>query len=747
MTTLKRPGIMPKTLNNNAITEVDTTVAYKLTGMKKHGIIIPYNNLHGDPVADGGTAFHRLRLYEPIGKRKYHQRASSKVHAYFPHGMVNQLENDSSIIVIVEGEFKAISLVEEGIPSIGISGFYGFQEDDSFLPEIKDILETYKPSEIYFLGDADTALNFQFSDAALKMRRLLPSETVLKLPRLDYNGPKGIDDLKEAKIQEHTDYNFGKNTFRMVWQEMQNNAPKIDKNTDREEICMTLLNLSRESIKEVTGENRNKTLKRIARMCNSLGTLHRLEFEKIASEMGLNKTQFKSLVKEQLVETASEQERTKIDLSMYLFLSSNNVFYTRESDGKWLKRNEKNLERNLVKKGFSRSKKRESGMSEVEDTIEYIQSNNAIDHVGELAGYKKGVHSLGNQKILIQNGLCLVKPKHGDWSLIREFIKGILCYPDDNQIQIELFFGWLLNFSTCLENERRICGQAVIFAGPEGCGKSLFQKFITEFVGSRSAQPFSYMLGKTEFNDDLAQAEHLYFDDEIPLANRRDISQLASAVKRFSSNSSLRVHRKHSPAFSVDLTQRLTISVNDRDKSLMAVPKIDKDLENKVIVFKCHKKPFPMKTDTPDEKNHFFDKLVSQIPAFKHYLHNEFELPKEYKSERYGVISHQDPSIIRLLNKSSDDGLLDHLECILGKLNPINDTYKEFTSNELLDLMKESKSDCWEEAKRQFGFDNDNERNIKILIKKMSFVKESNPELIGYGRRSTKRFWKLNLSQ
>ena len=50
---------------------------------------------------------------------------------------------------------------------------------------------------IYFLGDADTALNFEFSREAVKLTKALPPGAVLKLPRIPIGMPNGIDDCRE----------------------------------------------------------------------------------------------------------------------------------------------------------------------------------------------------------------------------------------------------------------------------------------------------------------------------------------------------------------------------------------------------------------------------------------------------------------------------------------------------------------------------------------------------------------------
>ena len=67
---------------------------------------------------------------------KYAQREGSGVHVYFPKG----LPRDCGEAYLIEGEFKALSLTESGFPAIGISGFWGWQENGRVHPDLEQAL-------------------------------------------------------------------------------------------------------------------------------------------------------------------------------------------------------------------------------------------------------------------------------------------------------------------------------------------------------------------------------------------------------------------------------------------------------------------------------------------------------------------------------------------------------------------------------------------------------------------------------
>jgi hypothetical protein len=168
---VSRPGISSETLERLKIRHVMKAEAKELFGQEFAGIYIPYG------IVVDGKPFGRLRLDVVQPDRKYTQRAGSGVHSYIPNfpDLVRQPD-----LVIVEGEFKAIALCEAGFRAIGISGFYGFKNEDELCPWLRNQLKQYPPSRILFLGDNDTALNYQFSDAAMKLVSLVaPLQVVL----------------------------------------------------------------------------------------------------------------------------------------------------------------------------------------------------------------------------------------------------------------------------------------------------------------------------------------------------------------------------------------------------------------------------------------------------------------------------------------------------------------------------------------------------------------------------------------
>jgi hypothetical protein len=180
-----RPGISSDTLALAGVRLSDFP--------EPRSIDIPYFDVDGQPIE-----FSRWRLPTIRSNgQKYHQMPGSGVHVYFPPGGINE----SPQLVIVEGEFKALSIFELGMQVIGLCGLYTYRSDKdgkkNLLVEIEHALAHSRAEKVFFIGDADTATNLNFARSAQFLTDQIAPIPV-SLPRLPLGGPKGFDDWKES---------------------------------------------------------------------------------------------------------------------------------------------------------------------------------------------------------------------------------------------------------------------------------------------------------------------------------------------------------------------------------------------------------------------------------------------------------------------------------------------------------------------------------------------------------------------
>ena len=199
-----RPGISPAALAMAKIRFVEADEGERIVGFKARGLAVPYCELDGSQIVGKNSRFfYRIRLAEPVGP-KYLSAVGSGCEAYFPPALSNLLQPGCTL-GIVEGEFKALSLVEAGFPCVGVGGISSVAPRDesgkpTLLPRLARLIATFRPAKLAFIGDSDTALIADFAREAVKLAKL--SGVPVVLPRIPLDAPgKGPDDLRELAFQ------------------------------------------------------------------------------------------------------------------------------------------------------------------------------------------------------------------------------------------------------------------------------------------------------------------------------------------------------------------------------------------------------------------------------------------------------------------------------------------------------------------------------------------------------------------
>ncbi len=230
---LKRSGVSTQFLTDNHISRTS------------RGIEIPYFTHTGKPVqreCDGGRQFTRTRLHTPISDgRRYTQPEGSKPYGYVAPAFAKvATDAGQSLLVIVEGEFKALALLEAGVPAVGVSGITCAFQEGQLVPGLREVMQAGNWERILFLGDGDTSLIFDFSREAVKLaKEVLP--VPLALPRIGLDGPgKGIDDVREK---------IGPEAFLEYWSKLVSEAEPVDPKESPEALAARLF--CRESVEKL----------------------------------------------------------------------------------------------------------------------------------------------------------------------------------------------------------------------------------------------------------------------------------------------------------------------------------------------------------------------------------------------------------------------------------------------------------------------------------------------------------------
>jgi hypothetical protein len=635
-----RPGISSETLARAGVAAVPAEQAEALCGLATEGLFIPYRALNGAPLLDGGKPYGRLRLQRPLESKKYHQAFGSRVHAFLPPGLADVPRG--SDLFVIEGEFKSLSLMEAGFAAVGVSGFFGFamKGGDTLVPEFIEVLEQLAPARVFFCGDSDTALNYQFAFAAVRLARLVAPVPVL-LPRIPYAGPgKGADDCRETLGAE----------FPNWWRGLLNDAVPVGPGTEPAPLAVKLFQREEAALIGLEGDARAKAEARLVKLAAALDS-QMLQQDRVVTfaerKFGLRRSVFKKAV-EAAVKEGIRRSPCGFDA---FYDPARKAYWIANNRGEFIEVNESALCLHLEKAGFTRAAEKGS-LSLAQERLIEIQRELDVVYAGPLAGHAVGLQEMCGQRVLVTRAAKLVRTCSGACPNIDALLSGLLADPEYDQVSYVL--GWLKVAYEALAEGKLRHGQMLALAGPKDCGKSLLQNLITEVLGGRAAKPYRYMCGGTEFNGDLFCAEHLMIEDEVALTDIRARRHFGSRIKDFTVNTVQSCHGKNRQAISLKPFWRVSISLNDEPENLLILPPIDESLEDKIILLKAYKNPMPMETATLEGRQQFMATLIAEVPAFLHRLVN-FTIPVELKSERFGITHFHHPELLAALSDMSPE--------------------------------------------------------------------------------------------
>jgi putative DNA primase/helicase len=161
-------------------------------------IVIPFYG------ADGSNGYARVRPDVPRLDRngkpvKYESPKGEPNRIYLPPGDAQHLANTAQELALTEGEFKALALSQELLPTIGLVGIGGWKEKDHqrLLPELERV--AWSGRKVYLIPDSDFGTNENVATAVAWLAKHLSDRgAVVKLVRL----PDGAPDAsgKPAKM-------------------------------------------------------------------------------------------------------------------------------------------------------------------------------------------------------------------------------------------------------------------------------------------------------------------------------------------------------------------------------------------------------------------------------------------------------------------------------------------------------------------------------------------------------------------
>jgi len=371
-------------------------------------------------------------------------------------------------------------------------------------------------------------------------------------------------------------------------------------------------------------------------------------------------------------------------------------FWREDDKGGWIKINESSAKNFVANHGYAKQVNLTEPNSEADDCIMRIQDSQNVAYVGSLAGYHSGIFEMAGNLVLVTSSPKFVEARAGEWPTLASLFEGMFVY--EGLDQRPYFYGWLKAAMASLRARHWRASQMLALAGEAGSGKSLTQNLITEMFGGRSRKPYRAMTGATTFNSELFGGEHLILEDESAAVDIRSRTNFGANIKSLLANMDQSCHAKHAEAITLRPIWRMTLTLNVEPENLLVLPPFRSDILDKIIALRVKNSPMPMLTGTPEQEKAFWARLVSELPAFLHFLET-WTIPAEIVDPRYGVRAFQHHEICEKLDETSPEMRL--LEFIDEEM-VFDNFHREWTGTAVVltrHLLREN-SGCRDEARR-----------------------------------------------
>lgn len=361
---------------------------------------------------------------------------------------------------------------------------------------------------------------------------------------------------------------------------------------------------------------------------------------------------------EKVIDFNIESDTEPWEAVYYETSDSGGRYWERYKD-RYLSRSERQVARMLKKAGYKPSLspdelKAGETLSEVDECVRKIETEQVVDMAGAFAGWHAGFHRISGRPVLVTESPQLVKPiEPGDAcsALDEELPIGGKCHgwPHlgkyynsrfgtdrvDSADQMATWCAVLRRQYLAMQAGVPQRCQALVFAGDPGSGKSLNFSIMTHIFGGKAYKPLRYLMGRTEFNKGMVYSPLLLVDDEGSDTKISSRKMLTANVKQIVATETLSCHGKGQDEFDIRTQRMICFAVNMEEDNLMVLPPMDPDVEGKIHLFRFYSDEWPWPASWMEEQ--IWNLVSQEIPHFLHWLLNEFKLDDRLYEQRFGV--------------------------------------------------------------------------------------------------------------
>lgn len=354
--------------------------------------------------------------------------------------------------------------------------------------------------------------------------------------------------------------------------------------------------------------------------------------------------------------------------------------YKNEANDRWTLQAPKDVAlRYNVDFAISKAPAKRGQSSPVDDIMRDIQKIKPVVAFANFVHQKEGLYQFQGENYINTSQREALKPsgRLGKWGelfpFLGEFFDGLF----SSHFERDLVLAWWKRSYIGALNFKPKRGQVLLIAGPQACGKSLFNvKMLAPSLGGGIDSADYYVNGGT-FNDIFYNYGLHMVDDAEPGSKPGAQKAMAARLKKTAASSSISVNGKNRDIKQIEWIGRVCITMNNDVESLKATPEIQDSLEDKLIAVQA-----VAPTGLLDLESDIIEaKIKEELPHLLQWL-LDWTPPKAVQGkDRYGVKHYCNLKLRQDMESGSSD------EVFLERLNVYIEEFKCSAEGEDVDCM------------------------------------------------------------
>ena len=239
--------------------------------------------------------------------------------------------------------------------------------------------------------------------------------------------------------------------------------------------------------------------------------------------------------------------------------------------------------------GLSRTRGQGNTLSEVESALLHIQQSKCLDGAVPVVFDRRETIEIGGKRLLNLARVRVMEPDQSTqnpvWGQGFPWIAGWLGAMFRPRKQLIYLLAWLKLFYEGARDGTLNKGHVIFVVGGRGIGKTLMNETWIPMLMGGGVCASSYFVKGEKFVADLMEFGHWHIDDSEAASDRATHTRFTERVKGLVANGQFEYQPKFVNRQMIPHKGRLMVTLNGDPASLLMIPDLDRNIEDKLIVF------------------------------------------------------------------------------------------------------------------------------------------------------------------